>query len=896
MAEPRRVPDVRRRATSCGSGTRCCATPRTRSSRSGAGASCTPAPAKRSRPRLDDHPETEAELLSLHFFHAQRFDGRRGASPASPGSGPGTSTRTSKPPSSSSARSRRPGAVPTSRPTTSRRCGRRSATSASAPACSTRRSPPTARPGRCRAGDPVGEAELLLKEAWIAETDGRLSNAVRHRPARATGGSTTRRPDEVAGVRASLTAFYAAVRAGQGRFDEAVPACLEAIDEADQRPGTWRRRRTRASSSTGPTCCSAGPSSRCTPLARSRSTRSSATSTARPQVLNNLGRVRLLRGPLGRRGRALRAGSRDPAAHRQRGGSRVHRLQHRRGAHRPGPPRGGRGAASATRSVSPRGGQEALRRRDRAPAPGPGRDARRRPGARASSSSIEARAPVRERCRTRTTSQEVDVLLAECHLVAGEPAPGARDRRRRSRAANPTRLADARADAGSRAAGARRRRRGPRARSKRAWPRPASRTRSTRSRVRSTRSSSSTCSAGDLATAEPRELESTELFTPPGHPGDAGERSSTSELRIARPKRDLERDVAVPVERERGPAAWSPATRRGPWPFGPGRARGQGRAPGRRSTVDVAPREDDQRLQDRAVREPAGGAAPTGAPRRDEPVLRELPRRGPHRGGPPGCVPGRGPAERGAPHRLRHGRGQPLGRRAAAGADERCRPDRGRTCATPTCPAPTCTAPTSGARSSARRSCPTSASTTRTAERRATQKARCSVACAGCPIGASPGSGMRSPRSRPTARRSSAGRPGAPSASSSSGPPGSRRGFWGQGVRPGDKVAIDLTNRPEYLETFYAARQARRRAGERQLPLRRRGDPVPARRQRREGRRDRGRVREGHPQGGEAARSDAGTAGSSTPASSRSATSYEAAIRDRRGDDGWRARPRAATT
>src|SRR3954470_13414843 len=29
--------------------------------------------------------------------------------------------------------------------------------------------------------------------------------------------------------------------------------------------------------------------------------------------------------------------------------------------------------------------------------------------------------------------------------------------------------------------------------------------------------------------------------------------------------------------------------------------------------------------------------------------------------------------------------------------------------------------------------------------------------------------------------------------------------MWNQGVRPDDKVAINLTNRPEYLETFYAA-------------------------------------------------------------------------------------------
>ncbi len=29
--------------------------------------------------------------------------------------------------------------------------------------------------------------------------------------------------------------------------------------------------------------------------------------------------------------------------------------------------------------------------------------------------------------------------------------------------------------------------------------------------------------------------------------------------------------------------------------------------------------------------------------------------------------------------------------------------------------------------------------------------------------------------------------------------------FWAEGLRPGDKVAIDLLNRPEYLETFAAA-------------------------------------------------------------------------------------------
>ena len=57
----------------CASATRWSATPRTRSCRSAAGGSCTRAPATPS-PSQVDRPEAEAELLSLHFFHANRFD------------------------------------------------------------------------------------------------------------------------------------------------------------------------------------------------------------------------------------------------------------------------------------------------------------------------------------------------------------------------------------------------------------------------------------------------------------------------------------------------------------------------------------------------------------------------------------------------------------------------------------------------------------------------------------------------------------------------------------------------------------------------------------------------------------------------------------------------------
>jgi tetratricopeptide (TPR) repeat protein len=181
---------------------------------------------------LDDHPESESELLSLHFFHAQRFeDAWRYARIA------GIRARDKYANVEAAEFLQRALAA-------ARRVPELPATDiaeiwealgdvreragvfdeALAAYRSARRS---------RAGDAVGEAELLLKEAWIAETEGRLTNAVRivRRGYRKLDDAPA---DEVAGVRASLTAFYAAVRAGQGRFEEAVPACLEAIDEAVQ--------------------------------------------------------------------------------------------------------------------------------------------------------------------------------------------------------------------------------------------------------------------------------------------------------------------------------------------------------------------------------------------------------------------------------------------------------------------------------------------------------------------------------------------------------------------------------------------------------------------------------------------------------------------------------------
>ena len=74
------------------------------------------------------------------------------------------------------------------------------------------------------------------------------------------------------------------------------------------------------------------------------------------------------------------------------------------------------------------------------------------------------------------------------------------------------------------------------------------------------------------------------------------------------------------------------------------------------------------------------------------------------------------------------------------------------------------------------------------------------------------------------------GRASSPGASSTTAPRGSRRGCGQQGVRPGDTVAIDLTNRPEYLETMFAALKLGLRAGQRQLPLPRRRDALRPRR------------------------------------------------------------------
>jgi class 3 adenylate cyclase/tetratricopeptide (TPR) repeat protein len=179
---------------------------------------------------LGDHPESEAELLSLHFFHAQRFDdawkyariaGIRARDKYANVEAAEFLDR------AIAAARRIPDLAPDDIAEIWEALGdvheRAGVFDRALAAYRSAR--------RVRAGDPVGEAELLLKEAWIAETDGQLSNAVRI-VRKGYKRLEDAPPEQVAGVRASLTAFYAAVRAGQGRFEDAVDACLVAIDEA----------------------------------------------------------------------------------------------------------------------------------------------------------------------------------------------------------------------------------------------------------------------------------------------------------------------------------------------------------------------------------------------------------------------------------------------------------------------------------------------------------------------------------------------------------------------------------------------------------------------------------------------------------------------------------------
>ena len=81
-------------------------------------------------------------------------------------------------------------------------------------------------------GDRLGEARLMLKESWIPERSGRFSQSLRW-IARGLSRLEGVPGPEAGGQRAQLMAWYASVRLAQGRHREAVRWCHRALEEAE---------------------------------------------------------------------------------------------------------------------------------------------------------------------------------------------------------------------------------------------------------------------------------------------------------------------------------------------------------------------------------------------------------------------------------------------------------------------------------------------------------------------------------------------------------------------------------------------------------------------------------------------------------------------------------------
>ncbi len=179
---------------------------------------------------LGEHPDTEAELLSMHFFHAQRYDeawrfARVAGDRARDKYANVDATRMYE---RALATARRLSGLPVDEIAVVWEAlgevrERAGVYQASLAAYRSAR--------RLRVGDPVAEAQLLLREAWIAERAGRYSQAVRlvNR-----GMATVTDLPGAASVRAQLGVCFAALRQAQGRSREAIAACLTAIDLATE--------------------------------------------------------------------------------------------------------------------------------------------------------------------------------------------------------------------------------------------------------------------------------------------------------------------------------------------------------------------------------------------------------------------------------------------------------------------------------------------------------------------------------------------------------------------------------------------------------------------------------------------------------------------------------------
>ncbi len=177
------------------------------------------------------HPDEEAEILSLHYFHGRRFDKALHYSTvaATPGAG-----------GSRTGRSRH--LLPT--------CPRRGAR----PRGRSHRRPHPARgvPGRCRgagkplrrrpsgaparpaarAADAVTRARLLKKDGWIELRLGRLSQALAL-TARALRAVATSRDTEANALRAELRVDRAGIRQRQGRWDDSIDILRAELPELE---------------------------------------------------------------------------------------------------------------------------------------------------------------------------------------------------------------------------------------------------------------------------------------------------------------------------------------------------------------------------------------------------------------------------------------------------------------------------------------------------------------------------------------------------------------------------------------------------------------------------------------------------------------------------------------
>ena len=178
----------------------------------------------------DDRPEAQAELLSLHFFHAQRFDK---AWTYSVVAGERATTKFANVQAAEFYRrgleaARRLGDIPAAEVMKiSEALGdvqERAGLYAEAAVAY--------RAARARAADPISLAALMFKEATIRERAGRYADAVRwyRRGLRAIGSMDGK---DALRWRAELEVGLGAIRQGQGRFSSAIRLYEEAVHHAE---------------------------------------------------------------------------------------------------------------------------------------------------------------------------------------------------------------------------------------------------------------------------------------------------------------------------------------------------------------------------------------------------------------------------------------------------------------------------------------------------------------------------------------------------------------------------------------------------------------------------------------------------------------------------------------